>query len=169
MYLATVRSWITIGPGSIGQLRPGAVMDKLHIKNEMKQLDRKNRGFYDELTDEERKKFSLYLMIRWSSQVDAGAEVQEYYVQSCNHYLNRHFFAINRHPRLQWLAATAVSPGIGSFDHHYIKPKKKETGDNEVKKTLMELYPTMKMSDIESIAAMTDKKTLKEYLAELGR
>ena len=44
-------------------------MDKLNIRNEMAQLDRKNRDFYDELTDEERRKFSTFLMIRWSSAV----------------------------------------------------------------------------------------------------
>ena len=87
-------------------------MDKLNINNEMAQLDRKNRTFYDSLTDEERKKFSNYLMIRWGSAVHGDREIQEYYVQSCNHYLNKHFFAVNRHPKLQWLSATAVSPGI---------------------------------------------------------
>jgi hypothetical protein len=47
----------------------GQVSDKLNIANEMRQLDRKNRNFYRELTDEERKKFSNYLMIRWASHV----------------------------------------------------------------------------------------------------
>jgi hypothetical protein len=32
--------------------------DKLNIANEMRQFDRKNRSFYDELTAEEKKKFS---------------------------------------------------------------------------------------------------------------
>ncbi len=32
--------------------------DKLNIANEMRQFDRKNRDFYNELSDEERKKFS---------------------------------------------------------------------------------------------------------------
>ena len=67
-------------------------MDKLHINNEMAQLDQKNRTFYDELTDEERKKFSNFLMIRWSSSVDNNQQLQEYYIRSCNHYLNRHFY-----------------------------------------------------------------------------
>ena len=44
--------------------------DKLSIGNEMRQFDLKNRKFYDELTEEERKKFSPYLMIRWGSAVD---------------------------------------------------------------------------------------------------
>ena len=75
--------------------------DRLNIANEMRQLDRKNRQFYDDLTAEEKKKFSTYLMIRWSSAVEGDRELQEYYVQSCNHYLNRHFFDVNRHPKLQ--------------------------------------------------------------------
>jgi len=144
-------------------------MDKLSIQNEMSEFDRKNRLFYDELTDEERKKFSNYLMIRWGSSVAGGREIQEYYVQSCNHYLNKHFFAINRHPKLQWLAATAVSPGMGTHRHQWIAPKKKDTGSSEIKKQLLELFPNMKLADIETLAAITDKKDIKEYLRERGR
>jgi len=66
-------------------------MDKLDIGNEMRQLDRKNRNFYDELTDEERKKFSNYLMIRWGSSVNGSADLQEFYVIATNERLNKHF------------------------------------------------------------------------------
>jgi hypothetical protein len=68
------------------------VTDKLSIANEMAQFDRKNRQFYDDLTDEERKKFSNYLMIRWGSSVHGIADLQEYYLLSCNQRLNKHFF-----------------------------------------------------------------------------
>ena len=49
-------------------------MDKLSIANEMACFDCKDRKFYDELTDEERKKFSNYLMIRWGSSVNGSKE-----------------------------------------------------------------------------------------------
>jgi len=143
-------------------------MDKLNIANEMAQLDSKNRNFYDELTDEEKKKFSNFLMIRWSSSVQGSGELQEYYVQSCNHYLNKHFFAINKHPKLQWLCATAVSPGMGSFRHQWISPKKKEAGASGFKKQLAELFPNRKMDEIELLAAITTKKELDMYMRDLG-
>lgn len=143
-------------------------MDKLTIRNEMQQFDRKNRAFYDELTDEERKKFSNYLMIRWGSAVRGSRELEEFYVIATNERLNRHFFAVNRHPKLQWLMATSVSPGLGTPDHVWIAPKKKDAGTNEVKKMLLDLYPTMKISDIETMAGLVDKKELKEYLREHG-
>ena len=70
-------------------------MDKLAISNEMLQFDRKNRGFYDDLSDEEKKKFSPYLMIRWGSLVEGEVDLQAYYLMSVNERLNKHFFDIS--------------------------------------------------------------------------
>jgi hypothetical protein len=144
-------------------------MDKLTIANEMAQFDRKNRKFYDELTDEERKKFSNYLMIRWGSAVQGNDLEQAVYLLSCNENLNKHFFAINRHPKLQWLCATAVSPGWGVKRHPWIAPKKKQPGANTVKKQLAELFPQMKDDELEVMATINTKKDLDVYLKELGK
>ena len=142
--------------------------DKLNINNEMRQLDLKNRAFYDELTAEERKKFSTYLMIRWSSSVQGPAELQEYYVQSCNHYLNKNFFAISRHPKLQWLCATAVSPGMGVHRHQWISPKKKEASSGTIRKQLATLYPNMKDDELDLLAKITTQKEIDAYLKDHG-
>jgi hypothetical protein len=144
-------------------------MEKLSIQNEMSVFDRKDRTFYDTLTDEERKKFSNYLMIRWGSAVQGSAELQEFYLVATNERLNKHFFTVNKHPKLQWLMATAVSPGMGSHRHQWIAPKKKETGSNEIKKILMELYPSSKMQDIDILSKLVDKKQLKQLLKDQGR
>jgi len=135
----------------------------------MRCFDEKDRDFYDSLTDEERKKFSNYLMIRWGSSVHGSRELQEFYVVATNERLNKHFYAVNRHPKLQWLMSTSVSPGMGVHRHQWIAPKKKESGSSEVKKTLMQLYPNMKISDIETLAAITDSKELKEHLKHMGQ
>jgi hypothetical protein len=144
-------------------------VDKLSIQNEMMQLDRKNREFYDSLTDEERKKFSNYLMIRWGSSVQGAAELQHYYLQSSNHYVNKHFFAINRHPKLQWLCATAISPGLGTHRHQWIAPKKKEAGASGIRKQLAELYPHLKDDEIELMSKINTKKDIDVYLKQLGQ
>ena len=135
----------------------------------MTQFDRKNRAFYDELTVEERKKFSNYLMIRWGSSIQGSTELQNYYLQSSNHYVNKRFFDINRHPKLQWLCATAVSPGLGTQRHQWIAPKKKEAGASGVKKQLAELYPHLKDDEIELMAKINTKKDIDAYLKELGQ
>ena len=132
-------------------------------------LDLKDRDFYDNLTAEERKKFSNFLMLRWSSSVQGNQELQEYYVQSCNHYLNKHFFALHKHPKLQWLCATAVSPGLGTYKHNWIAPKKKEAGSSGVRKQLAELYPHLKDDEIELMAKINTKKDIDAYVKQLGQ
>jgi hypothetical protein len=134
----------------------------------MAQFDRKNRDFYDELTPEERKKFSTFLMIRWGSSIQGSRELQEYYVQSTNHYLNKHFFALSRHPKLQWLMATAVSPGMGTQRHVWIAPKKKEPGASGIRKQLAEIYPHYKDDEIDLLAKLVTKKELDAYLKQQG-
>jgi hypothetical protein len=144
-------------------------MDKLSIHNEMMQLDRKNREFYDELTPDERKKFSNYLMIRWGSAVQGGRDLQEFYLIATNERLNKRFFDINRHPKLQWLSATTVSPGMGTQRHQWIAPKKKEAGASTVRRQLAELYPHLKNDELDLLAKITTKKEIDEYLKSAGQ
>jgi hypothetical protein len=144
-------------------------VDKLSINNEMAQFDQKNRAFYDELTDEEKKKFSNFLMIRYGSSVQGSQDLQEFYLISANERLNKHFFAINRHPKLQWLCATTVSPGMGTQRHNWIAPKKKEAGVTGLKKQLSELFPTLKDDEIELMAKINTKKDIDSYLKLSGQ
>jgi hypothetical protein len=144
-------------------------VDKLSIQNEMMCFDRKDRDFYSSLTDEERKKFSNFLMIRWGSSIQGSAELQHYYLQSSNHYVNKHFFAINRHPKLQWLCASAVSPGLGTQRHQWIAPKKKEAGASGIRKQIAELFPHLKDDEVELMSKINTKKDIDAYLKQLGQ
>ena len=142
--------------------------DKLNIANEMRQFDRKNRTFYNELTAEEKKKFSNYLMIRWGSAVEGSRELQEFYVISCNERLNKHFFNVGKHPKLQWLLATTVSPGMGTPRHPWIAPRKKEAGLSAKRKALMAMYPTYKDDEIDVMAQITTQKEIDAYNRAAG-
>lgn len=152
-------------------------LDKLDIKNEMSKFDRKDRNFYDSLSDEERKKFAPFLMIRYGSSVGTSNRLtaeenyflQAYYLKSTNENLNKHFFDVNttQHKKLQWLLATTVSPNMGDQFHQWIAPKKKTT-DNKAVKFLRELYPHLREDDIKLLSEINDKDQLKEYARGLG-
>lgn len=143
--------------------------DKLSINNEMAQFDRKNRDFYDSLTAEEKKKFSNFLMIRYGSSVKGSRELQEFYLIATNERLNKHFFAINRHPKLQWLTATTVSPGLGNQFHQWLAPRKKESGASALRKQIAELYPTLKDDELDLMCQINTKKEVDAYLKAMGR
>ena len=135
----------------------------------MRMFDRKVRTFYDDLTAEEKKKFSNYLMIRWGSAVDGSRDLQEFYVISTNERLNKHFFDLGRHPKLQWLLATTVSPDIGTPRHPWIAPRKKEAGLSAKRKALMEIFPHYKDDEIDVMAEITTQKEIDAYNREAGK
>lgn len=144
-------------------------MDKLSINNEMAQFDNKNRDFYNELTPEEKKKFTTFLMIRYGSSVTGGRDLQEFYLIATNERLNKHFFSLHKHPQLQWLMATTVSPGMGTFRHNWISNKKKETSNTSIKKQLAEIYPELKDDELELMSKLNTKKDVDTYLKEAGQ
>lgn len=144
--------------------------DPLDIRNEMAQFDRKNKDFYDSLTDDEKKKFAPFLMIRWGSAVGGNPDLQAYYVMSCNERLNKHFFDISatKHKKLQWLLATTVSPGMGNQYHPWIKFGSKKATDNKAVKFFRALHPELKEDEIKLLAQINDKDDIKHLARELG-
>ena len=141
--------------------------DKLNIANEMRMFDRKVRTFYDDLSAEEKKKFSTYLMIRWGSAVEGSRELQEFYLIATNERLNKHFFNVSKHPKLQWLMATTVSPDMGSMRHTWIAPKKKESTSTK-RKTIETMYPHANDDEIKILCDLISDRELKEYKKNLG-
>lgn len=142
-------------------------MNKLDIGYEMAQLDLRNRGFYDELTDEERKKFSTYLMLRWGSVVNGIPELQQYYLQAMNERVNKRFFDINKHPKLQWLLLTTISPNMGKHRHEWLAYSGK-TAKNKRAQKMLELYPHIKNDDAELLAQTIGDEEYKNILIERG-
>jgi len=142
-------------------------MEKLNINNKMREFDRKNRNFYDNLTTEERKKFSNYLMIRWGSTVDASTDIQKYYLLSLNERLNKDFFSLGRHPKLQWLLCTTVSPGMGTFKHNWIAPGKK-IKESKTRTFFAELYPHFNDQELDLISSINDIEVVKKLARDMG-
>jgi len=140
------------------------VAAKLDIFKMLGAMDRKDYDFYDNLSDEERKGFSAFLALKWGASVEGSREIQHYYLAATNHYCNKNWYEINKHPKLQWLELCAAAPGIGPQKHKWLQIKKKEDKSSEHKKRLTELFPNVKISDIEVLATMVTKKEVDEYI-----
>jgi hypothetical protein len=141
--------------------------DPLYIGNEMAAYDRKDRKYYDKFTDEERKKFSTYLMLRYGASVNGGPDMQAYYLMAANERVNKYFFDLNKHPKLQWLLCTSVSPGLGK-QYHYWQGSKKVESNSKAVKFLSSVYPDLKTDEIELLAKINDKRNLEELARKLG-
>lgn len=139
--------------------------DKLSLASEMAALDTKDRGFYDSLDPDELKKFSLFLMMKYSSNVEGIAELQEWYLRAHNERVNRYFFQLGAHPKLQWLLCTTVSPNMGRQRHYWLKTPSRQ---NKIFKFLENLYPHMSDSELELMAEINTIDQIKQYARALG-
>ena len=141
----------------------------LYIGNEMAAFDRKDRDYYNKFTEEEKKQFSTYLMLRYGASVGGAEDLQAYYLMATNKFVNKHFFDLNKHTKLQWLMCTAVSPNMGKQFHYWLAAKKKEgKSTNKERKVVSELFPNMKTDEIDMFLVMNDKKAINAYVKEIG-
>jgi len=143
--------------------------DKLTVKSETAALDRKDRNFYDDLTEEERKKFSPYLMLRYSASVDGPSDLQEWYLRATNERVNVNFFDIStsQHKKLQWLMCTTVSPDMGNQRHYWITTKKKNS-DNKTIKFLSSIFPELRNDELELLSKINTKEEIKQLAKQHG-
>jgi hypothetical protein len=140
---------------------------KLDIKRELNAVDLKNYNFYDNLTDEEKKAFSPYLLMRYISNVQGDRDTQEWFIEMTNELVNKHHWTLSKnHKPLLWKLFAGIGTGATAY-HPYLAASKKEKA-NKIEKLLCELYPARKMDEIKLLASMMDKKDIEELFDKMG-
>ena len=123
---------------------------------------------WDELSDEEKKQVSFYLLNRYVSSVKGDREKQELAVFKTNEYYNKHFFTLQKHKKLLW-QLLCLSGNTGKIAYHEWIGYKKKTGDNsKAAKFLSNMFPNMKQDEVELLARISTKKELREYAEAHG-
>lgn len=74
---------------------------KLSLDAVLQALDNRDFGFYERLTDEERKGYSPFLLMRYMSSLSPQSPMQSYAVLATNDLVNLGFFSLGKHPELQ--------------------------------------------------------------------
>lgn len=145
-------------------------MSKLDIAVEMRAFDSKQRDFYQSLDADERKKFSTYLMLKWGANVEGSPEFQEWYLRATNERLNMNFFDIGRHPELQWLCCTTVSPGMGNRKHYWLKTSKGDgNSDQKRRRRFIEnQMPHLSEDELDIMTDLNSTENIKQWARDLG-
>jgi hypothetical protein len=142
---------------------------KLEIKKVLTAVDQKNYNFYDTLTDEEKKSFSPFILMRYTANTNASRDIQEWFVEITNEMVNKHFTEFGKEDTaLLWKLYAATGIG-GKFYHPYLLLNRKEKiSPYNIEGLLCELHPTMKMSDIKFLASIMDKNDCDELFEQMG-
>ena len=146
--------------------------DTMPLQEKLIAIDANIRELWDAMgeDDQKRLKTEFFILNRYiSNATGASREMQEYFVLTINERFNKHFFSLQKHPKLLWLLLCSCNFKQRKFFHQWIGYKKK-TGksDNKKIKFLLDLYPNKKEKEIEMIAERITDKELKCLAKELG-
>lgn len=148
----------------------------LNLFETLAALDKKDYGYYDRLTVEQKKKFSPFMMVHWMSAIKGGGDLQSYYLQSSNYHANKYILheTVSKHDKLQWLMLCASSPNMGKQFHQWIPHIKQKVSlleedakAKDIKEYYKKIYPKASEDTIKDIAdEYVRLQKRKRYLAE---
>lgn len=140
---------------------------KLNLKRILQAVDTRNYDFYDNLTDDEKKEFSPYILMRYVSNVSGDDYLQEWYIERTNELVNKNHWAMSKnHKSLIWKLFAAI--GVGSVQYHpYLALGKKEK-KNKIENLLGDIHPAMKLDDIKTLASLMSKKDIEDLFDSMG-
>jgi len=127
------------------------------LKEIMAALDKKDRGFYSRLTDEQKKAFVPWMMMRYASS--AQGRNAAHYLFMVNELVNKNFSDVSKHPELQWLLMTAAGSGKVEF-HPYIKPPNSRKKKDKISEFILDEYPHLRDDEIEMLLSINTKEDL---------
>ena len=138
---------------------------QIPLKDIMAAIDKKDRNFYNNLSDEGKKAFSAWMMMRYCSSVQ-GRNAADYIFMT-NECVNYQFSEVSKHPELQWLLLSAAGVGKVQF-HPYLKPPNAKKKKDKVSNFVADLFPHIKNDEIELLLSINDKSELKELAKAHG-
>jgi hypothetical protein len=122
---------------------------------------------YNNLTEEERKSFSPYILMRYVSNVQGDNDVQEWFVEMTNELVNKHHWKLSKnHKGLLWKLFAGCGTGAKAY-HPYLAAGKKEKAV-KIEKLIAELNPAMKMDEVKLLTSLMTKDDIENLFNQLG-
>ena len=140
-------------------------MSKLNIKEEMRAIDAKDRAWWESLTEEEKKKIGIWLLMRYTSNA-GDKQFTEHYLDWTNEVVNVHFNKLRKHPQLQFQLMQLVGLGKSTF-HPWIPPGK-GMKKNKIQNWVIENYNHLNDDEVEIFISTKTKEEFIELFEEYG-
>lgn len=137
---------------------------QLPLKKVLAAIDKRDKSFYNSLSDEQKKEFNPWMMMRFCSSVQGKNAAS--YIYMANELVNKNFSDV-KDPEMQWLLLCTC--GSGKVETHpFIKPAHAKKKKNKIVEFIQELKPHMKLADIELLVKINSSEELKDYVRSNG-
>ena len=139
----------------------------LDIKAMMRAVDTRDKNWFQNLSNDDKKLYSPYMTLKWTASVDhKDRAVQEFYIEEANSNINKHLWTLSKNHKGLLLKLSAMCGSTFVLFHKWIYPKKKAGSTKSKMKELQALYPTAKQADLDLLDATmstTEFTALKKY------
>tara|TARA_B100000925_G_scaffold246294_1_gene196415 strand:+ start:697 stop:1146 length:450 start_codon:yes stop_codon:yes gene_type:complete len=143
-------------------------MSKLPLKDILAAVDMGAKEIWDQLSDDEKKQVSFYLLNRYVSSVKGSRDKQELAVFKTNEYYNKQFFVLQKHKKLLWQLLCLAGNTKNIQYHEWIGHKRKSGDNTKIAKLLRTLYPNKKEDEIELLTKISNKKEIIQLAKDNG-
>lgn len=126
-------------------------------------VDRRNKEFYSQLSDEQKKEFSPYMVMRWTSSIKGSKQFQEHYLELTNEFLNKDFSVLYKHKKLYWMLASII--GIGRNQYHPWIGVSKKTKKEILADRFSSLYPSLNQDELTIL--LSNKKAVQDMINQI--
>lgn len=137
---------------------------KLPLDKTLGAIDKRDMNYYSNLSDDDKKAFEPWLMMRYVSSEDSG--YGEHFLLMVNGIVNSDFTLLSKHPELQWKLLALCGIGKKLFHSWIGVPKKNKI--NKTQKFLLEAYPNANSDELMMLEKMNTKKDLKLLAKDMG-
>ena len=139
------------------------------FKDMIPAVDMGVKELWDAASDEGKKeiKGDFWNLNRYISNVkSSNRELQEHFLLTTNNFYNKNWNDIQKHPKLVWQTLCLCSHESKKTQFHEWLPLKRSKDKKQ--ELLEELFPNTKRADLETLAAITTEKEIKQYCESLG-
>ena len=139
---------------------------QLPLNDVLNSLDRRDYDWYSRLTDDDKKKWSSWLFIRYASSVkgkDAGEALL-----NTNEFVNKHYTDLYKHDELIWKLMCLTGTGKKQF-HEWIKPPTSAKKKDTVSEFVADTFPHLKPDEVELFIKLNDASDIEQLAQDVGK
>ena len=140
--------------------------DKIPLNDVLNAIDRRDYNWYSNLPDEQKKKWSSWLFLRYASSVKgSGAEDA---ILNTNEFVNKHYVDLCKHEELMWKLMCLTGTGKKQY-HEWIKAPNSKKKTDKVSEFVSELYPHLKSDEVELFQILNSVSDIEQLAQDAGK
>ena len=137
----------------------------LPLRLELEALDFNDKDFYVNLTDEQRKVFSAWIIMRYSSS--CSGDNAEYALRMTNELVNVDFSIISKHPQLQWMLLSLCGTGKKEY-RQWIAPPSSKRKKNPKQEFLSMVHPNANAEELALLEQLNTDDDIRSLAISYG-